>query len=270
MASIIIEDIIAGQRLNETADELTLNRIFKVQTDAALGTSGIIQARFTNGIPSVGDVHPTESSLFVKSIDVAPLGNDSSLWQVTCNYTQPNASEKVADDDAPAQISIGTTTTTYRTDKDRDDKQMLFIPADGTGSDIVKSWKPQTFIADVPRVLGTFRLVRKETTQPGPKAMEYTNHVNSTEFLSLAAGLVYCNSIQGESSDGGDTYTVTYTFTADPLGWDVRGVYTIDGEPAPDVDSDGNPNDPSELVHWGLEDTFDVLDEIDFNLLNLQ
>jgi hypothetical protein len=136
---------------------------------------------------------------------------------------------------------------------------MLFTPSTGTGSAEVKALGDLPFRADVPRVLGVFRLVRKETTQPGIKAMLYANKVNSVEFLGLAPGLVYCDSIQGDSSDGGDNYVVTYSFTADPLGWDVRGIYTIDGEPV---------KDPS--LTDGTEKFFDVIDDIDFNALNLQ
>jgi len=272
MATVsITEDAVAGQTSEETADGTTLPRVFLVQyeDDNVPSFGKVLAVGILNGIPAVGDVHPYDPLLFVRSKSIAVLTGDNTIFTVTCNYAPTNADERQPDDDAPAQISVGTTTVTQRTDLDRDGNQMILTPADGDGPDDVTDLEPQTFIVDVSKVLGVFRLVRKENEQPGNIAMQYTNKINSAEFLGREAGEVYCDSIQGESSDGGETYTVTYSFTVDPDGWDVRGVYIRDGEPVPDVDEDGEPNDPPEALSWGTEKFFDVFTEIDFNDLNL-
>ena len=72
------------------------------------------------------------------------------------------------------------------------------------------------------------------TTNPGPLSRQFSAKTNASAWKGEPAGTVLCLGIEGESTDGEQTFRTDFTFAYDPLNlWTpgLRWISPIDGKP---------------------------------------
>jgi len=261
MAPKIVEDLIAGAGISEDGDGFKKTRVFQVSDLTGFNAQAVdAAAMLLNGIPQINGLHPEIPFIRVRTRTCIPLNKENTQFKITVNYARLNQNEGAAESDSPAQISVGTNISSFQTDLDKNDVQMVLKPKDGAGNAVVKALPDQTYVATITRATSYFTYVRREDQDPSAKSKTFTNTINSVIFNGDAIGTVFCNGIRGVSDDGGQTYTVTYSFQTDPLGWDSRAVYNQPNSDKPL---------PAPSIADKTEAIFEHFDLKDFNSLNL-
>ena len=140
---------------------------------------------------------------FVEKVDCDTGSNDR--WaEVTVLWRVPNFSA-TPDDDGPGVTTTSTTLETLETYKDRDGNLMV-VQHNGQDQPVQLTTRVQKAV---------FRFQRSENTNPRFRASTYSGKVNSLTWNGYPPGSVLCSGIDSTTSDGGDTYDVTYTFEYD-------------------------------------------------------
>jgi hypothetical protein len=264
MAVQVFEDVIDSSQYTDDKDGQKINRVFIVDgLTVGNKTNRPLFAVLQPGIPPINSYHPSIPFLQVKDRQVQPINKDSEQFRVICNYERLNTDDKDGTtEDEPAQISVGTQIITARTTRAYDSAgqpiQMILTPRIGTAGE-GKALPPQSIPADIQKALFFARFTRRELEPPDQKAVKYANKINSVPFLGRSGKEVYCSGINGNSTDGGITYTVNYEFLVDPDGWDYEAIYT---------DTDGNIL-PTASEQDGTLRKFQVYERVDFNQLGL-
>jgi len=272
----VTEDTIEGASLIETSDELEVVRRFIVEEIESNPEDVLNQALLASGVPTKGASHPTIAGIKVDSRRATPLGLRQA--EITVTYKKVNVEDQQPDETAPPQISVGTTVQTAETSFDRDGEQIKvqynkkFVNPETTSEEFKMVEQTGSVEIQAPRTL--VRFTRKEDKHPGTKSIQYVGKVNSVPFLNVAPRDMLCTSIEGNSSDGGETYLVIYEFMLAADFLKVKGEKQIDWNPVvifidPDT---GRPakDEPDNPLGEGNGLAFPLIyEEIDFNQLSL-
>jgi hypothetical protein len=214
----------------------------------------MVQAATVVGIPQYGDFAPGIPAPFVSvvaSIDAAPLSTTSAT--VTISYepiglaglTETSIDEVVGTGTpGGARISIRTALQSVTTNKDQDGNRIVLkhtryrwketleipLPPGQAGPPTLihrqgdlrpQVGEVQTFI---PVVVLTFR--RREPTNPRAKAMNFIGRVDPDTIFGDPSRSWMCTRLDGESTDGDQTWPVVYEFTR---AVEPKGPIIIDG-----------------------------------------
>ena len=213
-------------------------------------------ASVAEGMPAYGSAHPSIPGLFLYEINPEAIGAGQARVRLVYEPwrgTPPEGS-------APA-IVVGATVEQHTTHLDVNDEVMVVEYTDDAE---VTHYQTPTASVLCPKV--SFELTRREDAAPGAKVKAYVGKVNTAGWdvdPSAAARTWLCTGIVGRSSDGGDTYDVTYSFLyrddAPEGNWDSMQQY-IDPQT-------GRP--PSDLVDGVGRIIYVVRVEANFDALNL-
>ncbi len=288
MATINQSDLVEFNEIKEGPDGFEATRGFQIEGLAGNADQKSFEALGIPGIPNINDVHPSFSILNVVEKRFETQG--PTIGVVIVSYKQLNADEQEAGSTSAPIISIGSTVQEDVVNLDVNGKQMLL------------------FHTKVKKIINAFLLVEekpeKMPTQPGEVSMQFpqmtvsfqrregespflknekhNGTINSRGFFQLGIHEWLCTGIDGESSDGGRTFLVTYKFQRAQKGntWDPMLVY-IDPEtdaPVAGLNINGGdgplsltgepPNKTGDPNQVGRK-RFQVYPETDFNELNL-
>ncbi len=221
MTTTVHEDLLAGASFSLGPAGPSATRVFVVESDTAITPRAAIEA---TGIPLYGDAYPdigsTYFDVFAYEFTCTPL-DDNRKYQVVVNYSRPEPNQQTASTDPDdCIIQIGSSVSAGKTQKDNTGTQISVTltdqPAQVGDVDI-----------QIPETVISFE--RREGSSPLTKAAAYTGYVNSISVTGFGARTLLCLGIDGNSSDGGTTWVVTYRFQYKVETWDAQIVY-IDPE----------------------------------------
>ena len=251
MATLEASDVLesASLKLNPQGDYET-TRTFIVSSVTGSAHERLYNALQVSGIPAKGTVHPYASlnTLYADEYTVTPEDSSNGIFKVVVTYKPQTGDNAPPSDNNLGQISLGTSVQSQTTNKDVN------------GVDMVLTYKTQTQIAEVevqmPMTVAKF--TRREYSHPLQKSFDFVGKTNSQAWQGYGRGYWLCTGINGETSDGGSTYSVTYEFQANRAGWNPT-VYYIDPETnAPPEDVLSNPT-AFKIVTQYLEANFNTL-----------
>lgn len=259
MTITVHEDIVEGASFAISPTGPSATRIFKVQiTDPETETMPVIM--ITPPIPAYGEIYPgtggggTEyDAIYAFDIGIQPEAGDNYRYIVTASYSPADASVQAPSESEDACIiQIGSSVSAGKTQKDN------------TGTQIVVTLTGQPDqVGDVdiqiPETVISFE--RREAASPLTKSSTYGGRVNSTSVTGFAARTLLCLGIDGNSSDGGITWVVTYRFQYKVETWDAGIVYI-------DPETDRPHNDVVIATNTGYVVT-EIYPTADFNDLAL-
>jgi hypothetical protein len=257
MTITVIEDLIEGSGLSQSADGYVATRVFMATTTAQ---ETKLEVLLHEDIPQRGDIHPDFDGISLVPIIALDRNcdheqGDPAVFRVTIDYRRPSTTDaEPSEEEEDAIVHIGSSVTSSKTEVDKDGVQIVVTLSTATPT-------TQTGSVDIQVPETTIGFRRKESSNPGAKSIATTGKVNSASLGSgtYAARTLLCLGIEGESTDGGETYDVTYSFQYRPGTWKAAVVY-IDPEtdrPHADVDIAGldgvtYPNIYSEVAFASL------------------
>ncbi len=237
------------------------------------GLTGPVSARAwlatqQSGIPRYGDRHPAIAGISADSVSCR--AEDTETFRVTVTSRRPQVS--VASGSSETEVDeqdFGTLEFFYLT---RDVETQF----DAKGSQITVSHTFDSTDAEFGRDGLTFtqagtvqiqtwqqgiRFSRRESKSPADLQGVYGMRLNSSRWNGYDEKTVMCIGIDGDTSDGGQTWTVNYAFMLDPfLRWKKSVIFS-------DEKRGGDP--PPNLKKGVGFKTVDVYQTIDFSGLNI-
>lgn len=260
MTITVTPDIAEGTSFAHTSGGVVATRVFKVLATAGETLREII---VDPAIPQYGELHPYTSytpdymvesfAAVATNITVRAEGNDPGVFIVTANYEMPSPISREASEDADqAIIRVGSTVAATKTQKDKTGAQIV----------VALTGQPnQVGEVDVQVAETVIEFERKESASPTAKAAANVGFVNSVTVGGYSAKTLLCLGILGDSSDGGQTWMVRYSFQYRPTTWAATIVYI-------DPETDRPHNDINLSTSDGVE-VVDVYSEVDFTALDL-
>ncbi len=170
------------------------------------------------GIPPLGDNHPNAPGVQVISRSVMRKAGDVALVQV--QYDKPSDANATPGQD-PGTIEIGARVQPDVTVVDAFGNQITVthtLRSTDDNGDTVETKDTQGVELDVQRPSLVIRYKRKEAGSPIALARTYVGTVNASAIWGFGPRDLLCSGIDGNSTDRGATYTVTYEFTVAPSG----------------------------------------------------
>lgn len=257
MTIAVKEDIINGSSLSQTSDGYTATRVF-IATTTAQETK--VQILAHADIPQYFEIHPDFDGIelvpiYALSRNCVPEQDDNAVYRVTIEYRRPDyTQQEPSEEEADAIITVGSSVTSSKTEVDNAGAQIIVTLAgqpDQTGS--VDIQIPETVLA----------FQRREPSNPLTKALTYVGKVNSASLGSgtFAIGTLLCLGIEGETTDGGESYNVSYRFQYRPGTWVATVVYI-------DPETDRTHADVVIATDTGVEYP-EIYDEANFSSLDL-
>ena len=257
MTITVLPELVENQRLGISSGVITATRVFIVTTDAGESIGEILQAP---SIPARWSEHPDFNTggtayypIYALDFDVELVAGENAIYKVTVGYSQPDATQvEPSTEPEAAIIQVASTVSSAKTNKDKDGNQIIVTLGtldDQTGEVDIQS--PETVIS----------FQRRESVSPFAKSLANTGKVNSATCGTLAIGTLLCLGIEGESTDNGVTWPVTYRFQYRPATFTATVVYI-------DPETDKPHKDVVLATNTGVVDV-DVYGEVDFNDLDL-
>lgn len=259
-------DIIDGSRARKNREGWQeVERIATVTGLTSTGQDQFDDALSASGMPSMGAAHPSLTGLYLDEANLSALG--PGKVQASLIYRRIQLTDYplggIPIGEAATMLEVGTTVQQVESNIDSDG---LSTTLTYTGNDKPPG-DPQEQVARFPRMVPQTTLIvkRREVGNPLSKSKLYVGKINRLPWAADPDALPYswlCTGIIGTSSDGNQTYDVTYTFQHcgdSPTGtWFAKCKW---------VGSNGQI--PTDLVdNTGIK-SIQVYDSIDFNLLNL-
>lgn len=225
MTVTVSDELVEASTLAMSPDGYTATRVF-IATTTAQETK--LQVMSNEDIPQYGDIHPD-----FDGIELVPIyalnrtctheENDPAVFRVVIEYRRPDyTSVDPSEGEDDAIIQIGSSVTASKTE------------VDNTGAQIVVTLTGQpnqtgSVEIQVPEMVLVF--TRRESAHPLTKALTYPGKINSASLGAgtFAAQTLLCLGIDAETTDGGESYNVTYRFQYRPGTWIPTVVY-IDPE----------------------------------------
>lgn len=214
-----------GQATSTLADGIKVSRVFMVSGIEG-NPSGIIPAALTAGrIPQVGEPHPSIGNITCDSVTAVPV--DGAEVQVTANYSALKTGQTAVDENAQVQISFSSSVQSVETNQffnASNNKELMILeytfPPDEDPNGVAG---PKKIVPTATReqAILVATLSRLESKPPLEKSKAFTEHLNKRTFLGSGPRTWLCTSITGVSSDGGQTYQVTYVFEFSQDKWDT-------------------------------------------------
>ena len=226
MGEVTVKDLVADARVTETIDGFMATRHFMVSGLTGSADSRYFAALVAPDIPSFNDAHPGNGALLAIERTAALEG--IGIARVSIVYRPATAEQQVADDTQLPTIEVGATVQVDETNVDVNGEalEVIFnqtdVDEDGTAT-VEPKEQTGTVEKQLPQVTMTFS--RKEEDSPHAKAIIYVGTLNEADFYLGAPQTWMCTGIRGSSTDGGETYNVTYDFQHDKDEWKARVVY---------------------------------------------
>ena len=244
----VVSDLIEEASLSEDENGIVCTRKFLVTEIGGGADVRLYNARQAVGV-SRGDFHPSIPGIQADTFNVSPCGQSSNAqFKVTINYKALNSSEIIPDDAAPAQLRVSATVQQVNANTDINGDTLLVYH---TGSAAVDSGdvrydadefdlgvrKEQTAEISIQVPQAVFSFSRRETRDPGYKAIAYVGKVNAGSFRGDPPGIWLCTRIEGDSPDNGKTWNVSYEFQRNEQTWVGIAYYinTNTGKPYPEA-----------------------------------
>ena len=226
------------------------------------------EALNADGLPRGGEQHPFPlQPLFCASRSVQLIDTDKA--KVTCKF-QPGTIDNVPPDEGAGstlQIRVGTTVQEVETSLDVNGDTIRvsydYIDIDEQGNQTVRN-ESQTGTVKYQLPMTVVTLSRKETRDPLDKSRIFVGRMNSGSVFGDPAHWWLITKLEGESSNGGKSFNVTYEFQRKIGGWDPTVVFI-------DPDTGRPPEDILEQTLAGGDAirTVQVLGEADFFALGI-
>lgn len=226
------------------------------------GVSQLYVAINTPGVPGMFEVHPTITNIIC--LERTARAIDTGIIEVTCTYGIPDPQSGAAPPgdtiSSPIQFQVGTSVQQVQTNKALDGAgNPTIIMKVGYTKD--GELKEQGGLVEklVPKT--SYSAVRTEDISPLSKSRTYVGKLNLTPLFGDPVGSWMCTGINGVSSDGGNTYVVTYEFQYLGAEEAKANIFYIDpetGKPPKDATTGTEPG--------GLA-VFDIYNKIDFTPL---
>jgi len=242
-------DLLDGAEIQQDGNSISRTRIFYVCGLSATNPASAILPLALNapGIPQVGDCDPDIPGLYCRQRRVLPgVGPDDATIYIT--YKSPDGTFG-----NQQRIEVGATASEVLTEKDRDGNPVT-IAYTAPGGSVYP-----TLPGKIPTLKSRSTLVitRLEPSSPDAISRQYTGCANSSPWHNGDANQWRCLGIVGRSTDGGQTYIVTYSFEFNPDGWFETLAY-------PNV-----PLTPSDIQNLNGYAVYAPLPQADFNALGL-
>lgn len=262
------EDVIKGTSGEWTlADGFSVNRQFQVFNIVGNQTQLISIAMNAFGIPRVGEQHP---SIFIQCVSLSAAIIDKGQVQITAAYRAFDFGE--GDEDSPVQIRISGAVTrkniTEYIKEDGETEEMVvtyeYRSSQNPGGDNPKNQQPEVE-KEVPVLSISFS--RMEDEHPFKKAQQYLGKVNAGPWNLGEKNTWLCSRLEGNSSDGGETYSVDYEFLYNPESWDVQVSFLLEDGTIP---GDAGITGPTGIDNTAAKKTFTVYRTESFAQLGLE
>lgn len=270
MADEPVYDVMDKSSYRKTKEGREITRAITVKGIGAVGWyNKIAEAEDIIGA-TIGSAHPEISTIFLKSIEA--IGVSGDIVELVYKYSQVS----FFDDDT---IEVGATVIQTETNKDKDDNiiEVGYIypkgwrqhPSDIPLPEEQEDWQGKLVSLLTPEL--TWTKNKLEGSSPESKAITHVGKVNNSDWRGYPVGTWLCTGIVGRSSDGGDTYEVTYSFQYNRDRWTASVVYLKpDGKPPSDYEMNRIfPEQEAFCRANYLLENIEIYDDSNFNSLNL-
>jgi hypothetical protein len=262
MAQVTYEDLVEGNSGSLISRKgWTFTRLYKVSGLDGDGYNRVKQAVEQPEIPGLGDPHPSVNTVIVQRIDC--VSNSHDVVELAVKYAAPDYTIPSKDE---VVVNVGTTLSQTETNLDAFGNIMFTAYTYPDEYKETPGWEnnyiPHGALINKLIPQSTLEMTRQENDSPLVLSSIYTGKINSQVFQGGNPGTWMCMNISGNSLDGGDTYTVTYSFQFREDNWnqDVVFISSDTGEP-PIFDTPEN-------IASGMK-TYQIYTAIDFNQLGL-
>lgn len=254
----IVEEQLGNQSFSEDKDGPKVQRYFLVTELSGNVENRLFEACQLDEIPRRNTPHPSIPGILVDTRSASFLPDSNTKAFVTVTYKRLNPGEREPSNNTDPVINVGATVTATETNRDYAGN-LITITYTANTTDAEAVTGVGTVEKQVPQV--ALSLQRREARSPLEKAIRFVGKLNRGRFYDGDQWTWLCTGIQGQSDDGGDTYTVTYEFAYNPETWDPTVVYI-------DPETDAPPVDPIPTEGNGLV-VVPVYNDDDFGVLNL-
>lgn len=220
------------------------------------------EAMLKTGIPRYQEPHPTIP--FIRAMEISAEPGEAGVY-VTVAYKAPEYFEREPNETEKPTIQVGTTVQEGQSSRDKDGNlisvEFTYTPVDDDGNlgeEITETYIP-VLAVQVAQTAIVYQ--RREKFNPLLKSIKYSNKVNSRTIGIFGPRTLYCAGIEGQSNDGGESYSVEYRFQYNPKTWDAE-FYYID-------QNTGQPHQDVTIVPPNGYGKAEVYEEIDFSALNV-
>lgn len=236
MSISVVKDLEADDAYSDGINGPEAARGFKVSGVTGPVSSRAKSAALAAGIPRRGDRHPSDPTLVAINVEARPDGGGTQ-YRVMVTYGRPTVENQEPSTSPTEQgvITIGSLQSTVQTNKDKDGN-LLSIKLrrrDDPNTEVT-----QTGTVEIQSSIPVIQIVRREPFPPLWKSIEYGFTVNASAIGSFAKRTLLCLPIEGESDDGGVTYSNTYQFAYNRRTWDSEATFIDETTNKPHVDVD--------------------------------
>lgn len=208
--------------------------------------NAMIEAAFSEletGGYTIGSSHPERASCVLKEINATAIKGGSVECQLVYEDAFYNSAKKPQPASSYNTVSGRASLRQVQTNKNSSNQDMSvsyvfptqYVSPQGTKPflDLSEADRTQVQKVIVPKLVPemTITIPQIEYSNPQAKAMQYIGKVNSGSFdgdSGATAGQWLLVDVQWESSDGGATYEVSYTFHYVEEGWNSSESFFID------------------------------------------
>ena len=248
-----------------TAARYTAERGWEFERIAiAYNVPGTGQEKFKNakdasGMPLLYDEHPAVPAATLKGMEFSQI--DTDTVRVALTYRQNLAGDYTSNDPT---IQIGSSVQQVESHLDKTGATIELEYAFPSDYDARTDWRGTTqpqggfFSKFTPQ--RTYTVTKEESSSIDAVDIEgwnntYVGKINSGSWRNYPARTWLCTGISGSSTNGGDTYIVTYSFQFNAKTWAAHVIY---------VDPNtGKP--PTDLVFGTGYKIVEVYDEVSFS-----
>lgn len=255
--------------------------VYQVIADSE--TDDIVTVADLAGLPQLFDLHASDPDVRVRNRSFSKQDSSRIEWEARISYSNEVTSPEDQEDNPlaePARISWGTVKVERPAILDTDGN--LILMSNGLPPD-------PPLVRQTSHVL--LRITRNEPDFDGATALNYIDHINTTEFSGGASKKVRCNDISAEEQHraGVNFWVIGYEFEYAPENeaWDEVfpnvGYVELSGgevvrikdknnqdvsEPWP-LDENGAKVDAGDLPGGATFQRKQIYDDVDFNQLGL-
>jgi hypothetical protein len=291
--TVIVKELLQGSSISESSTGTTITRTFHVSGITGTPTKKALIALKRREIPALGTPHPEISFMFAQSRDVKMT--DVGQAQIAVQYGVPDISSITSGSGGgvsgsnpvtskksdPGQISIGATAGTKTSFEDVKGNLMVVASIAEVEKKVTN---PKTGKVTKTKVLErveqikeaeyalpatVLRVTRQEAGSPEAKARRFVGTINNAPLGVSGSGrdkdlknTWLCTRIDGTSSDGGQTYSVTYEFHHRIATWSFKAEWI-------DPKTKQPQRDPKRITGDEVK-FYRVYDEDDFSLLGIK
>jgi hypothetical protein len=262
MATVL--DQLENARITQDKDGIRLETSAIVTGVTGTAAQKLINALNDAGMPSYGDAHPQDSTIFLNNISGQAIDPETFRMQLSY-YDDPNSA-----DGGETSFRVSSSTSTEQVERDNDGErlkaQFYGLRVVGSSDDtptIANGSRLWTAEVDRPRTTMSFSYVA--STYPASLVQDFQGAVNSIMWNGYAAGTVLCSSIDIEEQD--DDYNVRLSFSINEAGWEFKGAVKSENLILPLVAHPTAPDAKLDL-HTGIK-LFNLYPVVDYTSLSL-